>query len=108
MNKHIVTDPLEDIQKQTVKQTPMNHTYTQREQFKMLKNGTYMSETQQESITTKPRDNISQTNRRLNNGQKESVNSMQLNRDTEQPSHKSDTHTRSWYRRIQKPDRLTY
>ena len=34
LDKHIVTDPLEDILKQIEKQTPMNHTYIKNEQFK--------------------------------------------------------------------------
>ena len=79
LDKHTVTDPLEDILKQIEKQTPINHTYTH-EQLRNTKNGTHMSATQQESMTTNPRDNISQTNRRVNNGQKYSVNSLPLNK----------------------------
>ena len=37
LDKHIVTDPLEDIVKQIEKQTPMNHTYMYKEQLKTLK-----------------------------------------------------------------------
>ena len=33
LDKHIVTDPLENILKQIEKQTPMNHKYTEKEQF---------------------------------------------------------------------------
>ena len=68
-----------------------------------------MSDTQQESMTTNPRDNISQTNGKVNNGQKDSVNSMPLNRNVEEPSQESDAHTRTKYGKIiQKPDRLIY
>ena len=37
LDKHIVTDPLEDILKHIEKQTPMNYTYTNKKQFKTLK-----------------------------------------------------------------------
>ena len=70
-----------------------------------------MSDTQQESMTTNPRDNISQMNRRVNNGQKDSINSLPLtcNRNVEGPIQESDTPTRMRYGRIiQKPDRFTY
>ena len=56
----------------------MNHTYTHKEQFKNTENGTHMSDTQQENMTTNPRDTISQMNRRVNNGQKNSVNTCHL------------------------------
>ena len=65
----------------------------------------------QESMTTNPRDNISQMNRRLKNGQKDSVNNMwhTFNRNIEEPSLESDAHTRARYRRMmQKQDRLMY
>ena len=84
----------------------MNHTYTHKEQFKNTQNGTHTSDTQQESMTTNPRDNISQTNRRVNNGQKDSVNSVPLtcNRNVEEPSQESDAHTR---KQIQKNNMKT-
>ena len=50
LNKHIVSDPLEDILKQIEQQTPINHTYTNKEQFKNTQNGTQVSDTQQESM----------------------------------------------------------
>ena len=58
-----MTDPLEDILKQIKTHTPMNHTYTYIEQFKNTQIGTHTSDTQQESMTTNPRDDIGQTNR---------------------------------------------
>ena len=45
LDKHIVTDPLEDILKQIEKQTPMNHTEIHKEQFENTQNGTCMSDT---------------------------------------------------------------
>ena len=54
-----------------------------------------MSYAQQGSMTTNPRDNISQTNRRMNNGQKNSVNSMLLNRNVRESSQESDAYTRT-------------
>ena len=60
LDKHIVTDPLEDNPKEIEKQMPMNHTYTHKDQFKNTQNETPTSDTQQESMTTNPRDNISQ------------------------------------------------
>ena len=74
-----MTDPLEDILTQIEKQIPINHTYTHTVQFKNTQNRTHISDTQQESMTTNTRHNISQMNRRVNNGQKDSVNSMPLN-----------------------------
>ena len=100
LDKHIVTDPLEDILKQTEKQTTINHTCTHKEQYTNTQNRTHMSDTQQVSMTTNPRGNISQTNRMVNSGQKDSVNSMPLNRNVEEPSQESDTHTRTRYGRI--------
>ena len=68
-----------------------------------------MSDTQQETMTTNPRDNISQTNMRVNNGQKDSVNSVSLNRNIEEPILEGDAYTGARYGRITlKPDRLTY
>ena len=88
---------------------PMNHTYTYKEKFKNNQNGTHASETQQESMTTNPRDSIGQINIRVNSGQKDSINSRPLSRNIEDPSQESDAHTRTRYGRIiQKPDRLTY
>ena len=54
-----------------------------------------MSDTQQESMITNPRDNISQTNRRMNNGQMDSVNNLPLtcNRNIEEPSKECDALT---------------
>ena len=106
-----MTDPLEDILKYIEKQTPIYHMYTHKEQFEKTQNGTCTSDTQQESMTTNPSDNISQMNRRVKHGQKNSVNSMLLtcNRNIEEPSQESDAHTRTRYGRfIQKSDRLTY
>ena len=40
LDKHIVTDPLENI----LKQTPINYTYTQKEQFKNTQNRTHKSD----------------------------------------------------------------
>ena len=37
-----------------------------------------MNDTQQESMTTNPRDNIGQMNRKVNNGQKNIVNGVPL------------------------------
>ena len=59
-----------------------------------------MSDTQQESMTANHRDNISQTNRTGNNGQKGSVNSVPLHRNTVEPSQESDTHTTTRYGRM--------
>ena len=59
-----------------------------------------MSDTQQESMTSNTRDNISQTNKSENNGQKDSVNSVPLYRNVEEPSQESDAHTRTTYGRI--------
>ena len=69
--------------------------------MKNTENGAHTSDTQQESKTANPRDNISQMNRRVNNGQKESVNSVLLkcNRNIEEPSQESDTHIRTKYRK---------
>ena len=45
----------------------------------------------------------------MNNGQKDSVNSMPLDKNIEELNQKSDTHTRTRCGRIiWKPDRLTY
>ena len=96
----IVKQPLEDILKQIEKQIPMNHTCTHKYRVKNTQNGTHKSDTQQESITTNTRDNIGQMNRRVNNGQKDSVNSMPLNRNSEESSQKSYAHTRTRCRRI--------
>ena len=84
LGKHIVTDPLEDILKQIEKQTPMNHTYTHNEKLQNTQNGTHLNDIQQERMTTHTRDNISQTKRRVNNGQKESVNSVLHNGNIEE------------------------
>ena len=88
---------VEDILKHIEKQTPMNYTYIHKELHKNTQNGTQTSDTQQESKTTNLSDNISQTNRRVNSGQKDSVNSVPLicNRNTEEPSQKSDAQTRT-------------
>ena len=68
-----------------------------------------MGNTLHESMTTNNGDDISQTNREVNNGQKVSVNSMPFNRNIEKNSQGSDTHIRTRYGRIvQKQDRLTY
>ena len=53
LDKHIVTEPLEDILKQIETQ-----------------NGTHMVDTQQESMTTDHREDNSQMNRRVNSGQR--------------------------------------
>ena len=53
------SNPIEDILKHIEKQTTMNHTYTYKEHFKNVQSGTCTSDTQQESMTTNPRDNIS-------------------------------------------------
>ena len=92
-----MTDPLEDILKHIKKHTPMNHTYTHKEQFKNTQNGTHTRDTQQESMMTNPRDN-----RRVNNGQKDSVNSVLItcNRNVEKPIQESVGHTRTRYGRI--------
>ena len=63
-----MTNPLEDILKLIEKQTPMNHMYIHKDQFKNTQNGSHTSNTQQESMTTNSRDNNSQMNRRVNNG----------------------------------------
>ena len=48
-------------------------------------------------------------NKRVNSEQKDSVNSVPLNKNVEEPNLESDSHTRTRYRRIiQKADRLTY
>ena len=76
----------------------MNHTYTHKEQFKKkTQNGTRMSDTQQESMTMNPTDDISQIYRKVNNGQKDSVNSMPFtcNRNVEELSQESNAHTRT-------------
>ena len=95
-----MTDPLEDIQEHIEKQTPVNHTYTHKEQFKKCSNGTHTSDTQQESMTTNLRGNSSQTNRRVNNGKNNTVNSMPLNINVKEPSQENVTNTRTRYRRI--------
>ena len=55
------------------------------------------NDTQQESVKINTRDNISQTKGRVNNVQKNSVNSMPLNRNIEEPSQEGDAHTRTTY-----------
>ena len=68
LDKHIVTDPLEDILKQIEKQTPMNYTYTHNKQATNTQNGTHARYRQLESMTKNSRDNINQMDRRLNSG----------------------------------------
>ena len=65
-------------------------------------NGTDMNDTEQESMTSNPRDNIRQMNRRVNNGQKDSVNSMSCtcNGNIEEPTQERDANTRTRYGRI--------
>ena len=60
LDKHIVTDPLEDILKQLEKPTHTIHTHPQNEQFKNAQNGTHRSNTLHESMTTHNGDDISQ------------------------------------------------
>ena len=67
--------------------------------IKKTQQGTHMSDTHQESLTTNTGDSISQMNRGVNNGQKDSVNCMPLNGNVEEPSWESDAHTRTRYRR---------
>ena len=76
---------------------------------KNTQNGTHTSNTLHKSMTTNNEDNISQTNREVNNGQKVSVNSMPFNRNAEENTEGSDAHIRTRYGRIVwKWDRLTY
>ena len=78
----------------------MNHTYTHKEQFINTLDGTHTSGTQQENMTTNPRYNSSQENRRVNNRQKDSVNSVPLYGNFEEPSQESNMHTRTRCGRI--------
>ena len=60
-------------------------------------------------MTTNNGDDISQTNREVNNVQKVSVNSMPFKVNIEEKSQRSDAHIRTRYERIgRKPDRLAY
>ena len=77
LDKYIVIDSLENILKHIEKQIPITHTYIHKEQFKNTQME-LMSDTQPQSMTTNPRDNISQMNMRVNSGQKDSVNSIHL------------------------------
>ena len=76
------------------------YTHMQNEQLKDTQNGTHTSSTLHTSITTNNRDDISQTNREVNNGQKISINNMPFNRNVEKNSWGSDTHIRKRYGRI--------
>ena len=68
-----------------------------------------MSNTLYKSITKNNRDDISQTDREVNNGQKVSVNSVPFSRNIAENSQGSVAHIRTRYGRIvQKPDRQTY
>ena len=86
LDKHIVTDPLEDILKQLEKQIHSSHTHTQGKQLKCTEHGTHTSNTLHESMTTNNREDISQTNREVNNGQKVSVNNVPFLKNAEMNS----------------------
>ena len=60
-------------------------------------------------MTTNNREDNSQTNREVNNGQKVSGNNMPFHKNAKENSQESDTHIRTRYgRKVRKPDRLTY
>ena len=56
-----------------------------------------MSDIQQKSMTTNSRDNITQTNKKVNNGQKNSMDSMPHNRNIKNPSQEIDAQTKTRY-----------
>ena len=68
--------------------------------IKNTQNGTHMSNTLLESMTTNNRDDISQTKREVNNEQKVSVNIVPFNRNIEENRQGSDDHIRTRYGRI--------
>ena len=109
MDQHIVTDPLEDILKQIEnKHLWTTHTPT-KNNLKALKMEVIQVTHNKNAWQQIPGDNINQTNRRLNNAQKDSVNSMPYNRNIEEPSQENDTHTGTRNGRIMWTiDRLTY
>ena len=59
-----------------------------------------MSNTLHKSMATNNGDDIRQTNREVNNGQKVCVNSMPFTRNIEENSQQSDAHNRTRYGRI--------
>ena len=62
-----------------------------------------------ENITPNNREDNSQTNREVNNGQKVSDNNISFHKNAKESSEGSDAHIRMRYGRIvRKPDRLMY
>ena len=85
LNKHVVTDPPEDILKQLEKQMHTNHACLEQSTEKHTNNMLH------KSMTTNRQDN-SQTNKVVNNGQKVSDNIMPFHKNVEGNSGASDSH----------------
>ena len=75
------------------------HTFPQ-QTIKYTQLGTHTSNTLHKSVTTNNGEDICQTNRELNSGQKVSVNKVPLHKNAEKNSQGSDTHIRTKYGRI--------
>ena len=76
LDKHIVTDPLDDLLKQIENQTQIKQTCTNNDQFNNIHTGNSICNTQQESTSNNNRNNVNEINRRMNNEQEDSVNNI--------------------------------
>ena len=99
-DKYIKTDPMDDNLKQVEKQTHVNKTDTNNDLLNNIQTGNSTSNTHQESTSNNNRNNVNQTYRRMNNEQKDSVNSIPLHKNIEEHNEKNDTCTRTRYKRI--------
>ena len=96
LDKHRMTDPVEDILKQFDYQTQQNKTYTHNEQLKNVPNGNSTSNTQQESMKHNTRNNHNKRKITVKIGQKDSVNNMPLlHSNIKEPNEKYGAHTQT-------------
>ena len=94
-------DPVKDILKQFENQThSKTKTYTNNVQLNNVSIGNSTSDTWRGSTQHHTRNNHNHRRITVNNGQKDSVNSMSLNDNIKEPNEKSGNHTRTFYRSI--------
>ena len=85
LNEHIITDQLEDILKQLDKHTHTKHTHTE-QTTKNTQDRNHKINMPHEIITPNSREDNSQTNRKVNNGQKISDDNIPFHKNTEENS----------------------
>ena len=87
LDKHIVTDPLDDIPEQIENQTHIK-SHTKNDQLNVIYTGNRMNSTQQENTSNNNRIKVNQTNGRINSEQKDSVNNIPLHKNIEEQNEK--------------------